>query len=141
MIAGKNCCCTVPKRNWHVRQGRLKVWQDCCTVPKRNWHIKYCRLFHKIRGTTVVLYLRGIDTFHKCYLLFWIFVVLYLRGIDTTTLPQYGLWQNVIGCTVPKRNWHFEYQDFRDLILQDFRVVLYLREIDTYFQWLHQLLF
>ena len=64
VIVGKDCCCTVPERNWHY----------------------LLDFFLPLRILLVVPYLRGIDTnfkFNHKLLLLRNTVVPYLRGIDT----------------------------------------------------------
>ena len=93
IIAGKDCCCTVPKRNWHIITNTFfkifylfRLFWRCCTVPKRNWHLLlncipfvllFCctvpkRNWHVHSDCTSRVFLDGLQQ-----------VVPYLRGIDT----------------------------------------------------------
>ena len=93
IIVGKDCCCTVPKRNWHLlglSSLSLRLsWHQGCTVPKRNWHLCVRQNSSDSSRSLVVPYLRGIDTFCTNTVissLIYSFVVPYLRGIDTLRL-------------------------------------------------------
>ena len=115
IIAGKDCCCTVPKRNWHFFLLHIDFFRlTCCTVPKRNWHFLKASLFARTSSGVmeVVPYLRGIDTQQHM--------------LTYSQIPEYR-------CTVPKRNWHVHSDCTSRVFLDGLQqVVPYLRGIDTF---------